>query len=58
MKKLREVWKILAGLLGELSDESPYRRHLAAHGREHSKREWQRFSEERMRAKYQKPKCC
>ena len=48
------VWE----LLRELSDENAYRRHLAAHGRDHSRQEWQRFSEERLRARYIRPKCC
>jgi hypothetical protein len=48
----------LAGLLGELSDQNAYRRHLAAHGREHSAAEWRRFSDERLHGKYVRPKCC
>ncbi len=58
MKGLRRFCGIVMGLLRELSDESAYQRHLAAHGRAHSKREWQKFSEERLRAKYVRPKCC
>jgi hypothetical protein len=45
-------------LLREIGDESAYQRHLAAHGREHSGAEWRRFSEERMRSKYARAKCC
>jgi hypothetical protein len=45
-------------LLRELADENAYRRHLAAHGRTHSAAEWKRFSDERLRAKYVRPKCC
>ena len=45
-------------LLRELADENAYQRHLAAHGRPHSGEEWRRFSEERLRAKYTRPKCC
>jgi hypothetical protein len=48
----------VAALLGELSDESAYRRHLAFHGRQHSGEEWRRFSDERLRSKYLRPKCC
>jgi hypothetical protein len=44
--------------LRELSDEAAYQRHLAAHGRVPSGNEWRRFSEERLRAKYVRPKCC
>jgi hypothetical protein len=58
MKLVRALGRVLAGILRELSDENAYRRHLAAHGRPHSGEEWRRFSAERMRAKYQQPKCC
>ncbi|HWR51990.1 MAG TPA: hypothetical protein VN428_12835 [Bryobacteraceae bacterium] len=49
---------IVMGLLRELSDESAYARHLAAHGRNHSAAEWRRFSDHRLQAKYVRPKCC
>jgi hypothetical protein len=55
---MRELWRILVGIVRELADENAYARHLAAHGREHSGEEWRRFSEERHRAKYTRPKCC
>lgn len=58
MKRLKALGKILVGLLRELSDETAYQRHLAAHGQVHSGDEWRRFSEERLRAKYVRPKCC
>jgi hypothetical protein len=58
MSALRRFGAVVLGLLRELSDESAYRRHLLAHGRPHSGAEWRRFSEERLRAKYQRPKCC
>ena len=58
MKVLRKFSKIVVGLLRELSDENAYQRHLRAHGRVHSQGEWRRFSEERLRAKYMRPKCC
>jgi hypothetical protein len=44
--------------LRELADENAYRRHLTAHGRAHSGEEWRRFSEQRMREKYARAKCC
>jgi hypothetical protein len=50
--------RIVAGLLRELSDESAYARHLAAHGRPHSPAEWRLFHEERLRARYLRAKCC
>jgi hypothetical protein len=58
MRQLREVGRILIGLLRELSDENAYQRHLAAHGRPHSGDEWRRFCDHRLRAKYQRAKCC
>ena len=45
-------------LLRELADENAYQRHLAAHNATHSGPEWRRFSEERLRAKYARAKCC
>ena len=58
MKRLRALGRILVGLLRELSDETAYHMHLAAHGRVASGDEWRRFSEEHLRAKYVRPKCC
>jgi hypothetical protein len=45
-------------LLRELADENAYARHLSIHGRTHCGEEWRRFSEERLRAKYMRAKCC
>lgn len=58
MNALKSVWRIVLGILREIGDESAYQRHLAAHGRAHCGAEWRRFSEERLRAKYQRAKCC
>jgi len=58
MSKVRHIGKLILGLLRELSDESAYRRHLLAHGRPHSKDEWRRFSEERLKTRYLRVKCC
>jgi hypothetical protein len=58
MKRLRHAGRLLTGLLRELADESAYQRHLERLGRQHSAEEWQRFYEERLRAKYSRPKCC
>ena len=51
-------WKIVVGILRELSDESAYERHLRSHGRQHSDTEWRTFHEEHLRAKYARAKCC
>ena len=58
MRRVRAFVRILLGLLGELSDETPYRRHLAAHGLEHSGEAWRHFSSQRFRAKFIAPRCC
>ena len=58
MSLIRDFGKIVVGIMRELSDETAYQRHLAAHGRDHSGEEWRRFADERLRAKYERPKCC
>ncbi len=58
MKQARALWRILAGLLKELSDESAYERHLKAHGALHSAEEWRRYCEHRLKAKYSRARCC
>ncbi|HEX8985962.1 MAG TPA: hypothetical protein VF767_11030 [Bryobacteraceae bacterium] len=58
MTSFRRFGRLVMALLRELADENAYRRHLAAHGRAHSGAEWKRFSEERLRARYTRPKCC
>jgi hypothetical protein len=58
VKRLREFFRLAVALLRELADENAYERHLAVHGRPHSGEEWRRFSEQRLRAKYLRAKCC
>jgi hypothetical protein len=55
---VRRLFDLLMELLRELADENAYQRHLTAHGRTHSGDEWRRFSEQRMREKYARAKCC
>ena len=55
---MRRIGSLILAILRELADENAYRRHLEAHGATHSGAEWRRFSEERLRAKYQRAKCC
>jgi hypothetical protein len=55
---VRRVGRFILALLRELADENAYRRHLEAHGVPGSGVEWRRFSEERLQAKYARPKCC
>jgi hypothetical protein len=58
MRRLRQFGGLVLALLREIADENAYRRHLEAQGCEHSGVEWRRFSEERLRAKYARAKCC
>jgi hypothetical protein len=58
MRALRSVARLVWGLLRELSDETAYQRHLSVHGARSSPQEWRRFSEERLRSKYSRPRCC
>ena len=55
---MKRLASLLLALLREIADENPYRRHLAIHGLQHSAAEWRRFSDERLRAKYARAKCC
>lgn len=55
---MKSLWRIVMGILREISDESAYRRHLESHGREHSPEEWRRFHEHRLQGKFTRPKCC
>jgi vacuolar-type H+-ATPase catalytic subunit A/Vma1 len=56
--RLREAGRLVVGLLRELGDETAYARYLAARGEAHSPARWRQFSDERLRAKYVRPKCC
>lgn len=55
---MKSFFRIVISLLRELADENAYQRHLAAHGRVHSAEEWRKFSEEHLKAKYLRAKCC
>lgn len=58
MSALKKFFTLVYRTLREIGDENAYARHLRLHGREHSGAEWRRFSEERLRQKYQRAKCC
>jgi hypothetical protein len=53
---MRRIVAIVMAILRELADENAYQRYLD--GRPPSREEWRRFSEQRMRAKYARAKCC
>jgi len=55
---VRRIGRLLMALLRELADENAYQRHLEAHGVPASPEEWRRFSDERMKGKYARAKCC
>ncbi len=55
---MKRLVRFLMELLRELADENAYRRHLEWHGRAHSAEEWRSFSDERLRARYARGKCC
>ena len=58
MSWLREIVRILRGLIGELSDQNAYQRHLAAHGATHSPEEWRNFQDQRWAVKGRQGRCC
>lgn len=58
MMVLRRIFRLVIGLLKELSDENAYERHLATHGAIHSGEEWRTFQNARLREKYLRAKCC
>jgi hypothetical protein len=58
MRAARTFARLLWSILRELADENAYDRHLFTHRRSHSPAEWRRFSDERLKAKYARAKCC
>ena len=58
MRRLQRLASLLLALLRELADENAYQRHLTAHGRRHSARKWQQFSDRRLSARFIRPRCC
>ena len=59
---MKQVWcefiSILRGILAELSDQTAYQRHLAAHGATHSPEAWRQVQDEHWQARARRPKCC
>jgi hypothetical protein len=55
---MKRVFQFLLALAREIGDENAYQRHLTAHGVLPSAGEWRRFSDERLRRKYMRAKCC
>jgi len=55
---IRAAARIISGVVAELSDQTAYQRHLAAHGTVHSAEEWRRFQDEHEGAKSRRGRCC
>lgn len=53
-----ELVGIVRGIVGELSDQNAYMRHLKAHGATHSPDEWRRFQDEHWAAIARRGRCC
>jgi hypothetical protein len=58
MAALRRLANFIRTLLRELGDEAAYERRLRRDGRTHSGKEWRRFMDERLKARYSRAKCC
>jgi len=58
MNALRKLLVAVTNLAKELADENAYARYLKATGRQPSREEWCRFSDVRLRRKFQNGKCC
>ena len=54
----RRLWRVLTGIVREISDQAPYQRYLRTHACQHSPEEWRKFCDDRSRQKFQRPKCC
>ena len=55
---MRRLGSLILALLRELADENAYSGIWRRTAASHSGEEWRRFSEERLRAKYARAKCC
>jgi len=53
-----KIFRVIVAILREIGDENAYARYLALRGLAPSRENWRLFSEQRMCAKYRKPKCC
>lgn len=58
MSRLRYLASLFLELLRELADENAYRRHLERHGASPSPEAWRRFCDERLGARFVRPRCC
>jgi hypothetical protein len=55
---MTRFWAILRGILDELSDQTAYRRFLAAHDLAASPQAWRTFQDLHWQAKSRRGRCC
>ena len=55
---IRRAARLLLAILREIGDESAYQRSLMRHQIAASGPAWRRFSEDRLKARYARAKCC
>ena len=58
MSLIKKTGSLLLALLRELADENAYQRYLERQGVSASPQEWRRFSNARLAARFERPKCC
>ncbi len=58
MRRLQKAVALLLALLRELADENAYQRYLSTRGLAPSPEAWRRFSNARLAARFERPKCC
>ena len=58
MSLVQKAGRLLLALLRELADENAYQRYLVRRGASASPQEWRRFSNARLAARFERPKCC
>ncbi len=55
---IRRAARLLLAILRELADENAYQRYLSARGLAPSAQAWRCFSNARLAARFERPKCC
>ena len=58
MSLIKKTGSLLLALLRELADENAYQRYLVRRGVTASPEEWRQFSNARLAARFERPKCC
>jgi hypothetical protein len=55
---MKNFFRILRGILAELSDQNAYRRYLETKGLVHSSTAWRAFQDEHWLSKSRRGRCC